>query len=81
VRAPQAFPDRFRAYLAVSPHYPELLSRELAEYDSRSDVFVGLKLLPGYHKVRLSDERYRRAFESANERGLMLLAHTYDGSQ
>jgi len=80
VEAVRAFPDRFRAYLAVNPHYPEMLARDLSEYDSLTDVYVGLKLLADYHKVRLSDVRYRRALEFADARGLLVLAHTYDGS-
>jgi len=80
VEAVRAFPDRFRAYLSVNPHYQEALEWDLAEFDSMRDVYAGLKLLPDYHKVRLSDERYRRAFEFADERGLIVLTHTWGGS-
>ncbi len=80
VEAVRAFPDRFRAYLSVNPHYPEELARDLAGYDSAGDVYVGLKFLPDYHRVRLSDEPYRRALEFANERKLLVLTHTWGGS-
>jgi predicted TIM-barrel fold metal-dependent hydrolase len=76
----RAFPQRFRAYLSVNPHYPELVERDLPDCDSMPDVYVGLKFLPDYHEVKLSDERYRPALEFAQERGLLLLCHTYDGS-
>jgi predicted TIM-barrel fold metal-dependent hydrolase len=81
IEAVRAFPDRLRAYLWVNPHYPELVQRQLSEYDDYPDVYVGLKLHPDSHEVPLTDERYRRAFEFAEERGLMVLSHTYDGSK
>jgi predicted TIM-barrel fold metal-dependent hydrolase len=81
IEAVRAFPDRLRAYLWVNPHYPELVQRQLSEYDDSPDVYVGLKVHPDSHEVPLTDERYRRAFEFAQERGLMVLSHTYDGSK
>jgi hypothetical protein len=81
IEAVRAFPDRLRAYLWVNPHYPDLVARELAEFDGLRDVFVGLKVHPDSHEVPLTDERYRRALEFAEERGLMVLSHTYDGSK
>ncbi|HUU69030.1 MAG TPA: amidohydrolase family protein [Planctomycetota bacterium] len=80
VQAVRAFPDHFRAYLSVNPHYPELLSRDLAEFDSLRDVYVGLKFLADYHGVPISDDRYRGAWEFANDRGLPVLSHTWGGS-
>jgi len=81
IEAVREFPERFRAYLSVNPHYPEALERELAEFDDMRDVYVGLKFLPDYHEVKISDGRYRRALEFAEARGLLLLSHTYGGSR
>ncbi len=81
VEAVRRFPDRFRAYLSVNPHYPDVMERELAEFDDMRDVYVGLKFLPDYHEVSLSDRRYKRALEFAEERGVLLLSHTYGGSR
>lgn len=80
VEAVRAFPDRFRAYLTVNPHYPDVAERELSQYDKLPAVYIGLKFHPDSHKVRLSDERYTAALEFADERSLILLSHTYDGS-
>jgi len=80
VAAVRQFPDRLRAYLAVNPNYPELLLRDLDRFDDYADVYVGLKLLAGYHGKPWDDERYRPAWEFANERGLLVLAHTWGTS-
>ena len=68
-------------YLWVNPHYPDLVARELAEFDGLRDVFVGLKVHPDSHEVPLTDERYRRALEFAEERGLDGHSHTYGRSK
>lgn len=81
VEAVRAFPAHFRAYVSVNPHYAEAIERDLAEFDGLRDVYVGLKFLPDYHEVKLTDERYGRAFDFAEERGLIVLSHTYDGSR
>jgi hypothetical protein len=81
VEAVRAFPDRFRAYLSVNPHYPDIAARELAEFDRMRDVYAGLKFLPDYHRVKLSDRRYGHALKFADERGLIVLTHTWSGSQ
>jgi len=80
VEAVRAFPDRLRAYLAINPHYPQAVERDLSQFDDMRDVFVGLKILAGYHGVKLSDERYGRALEFADERSLPVLVHTWRGS-
>ena len=81
VEAVRRFPERLRAYLSVNPHYPDDLDRDLAAFDTRRDVFVGLKLLASYHGVPITEEPYRRALEFANERGLPVLLHTWGGDR
>lgn len=80
VEAVRAFPDHFRAYCAINPNYPDAVARDLAEFDSMRDVYVGLKFLPSYHKIALTGEGYRRALEFADERALPVLTHTWRGS-
>jgi len=80
IEAVRAFPSRFRAYLSVNPHYPDLLARDLAEYDKLRDVYIGLKFLADYHGVPVTDDRYRAAWEFANDRSLPVLMHTWGGS-
>jgi predicted TIM-barrel fold metal-dependent hydrolase len=79
VAAVRQYPDRLRAYLGINPHYPEIIRRELAGFDRMRDVFVGLKLLAAYHRVRMSDRRYRYALAFAAERRLPVLVHTWSG--
>ncbi len=78
VEAVRRYPDRLRAYCAVNPHYPELVERDLATWDEHSDVYVGLKMHAAWHRVRLGAPRYRQAWEFADERGLLVLAHTWE---
>jgi len=80
VEAVRAFPDRLRAYVAINPHYPDAVERDLAEFDDMRDVYVGLKMLASYHGVDLRDERYRPALEFADERSLPVLLHTWKGT-
>ncbi|MGC9349556.1 MAG: amidohydrolase family protein [Anaerolineae bacterium] len=82
IEAVREFPDRFRAYCLVNPNYPEQLSRDLNVFeDLFPDVYVGFKFLSDYHKVALTDDRYRPAWEYADEHELLVLAHTWGGSQ
>lgn len=82
VEAVRAYPDRLRAYCMINPNYPEIVERELASFDSLyPDVYVGFKFLSDYHQIALTDDRYRPAWELADARGLLVLAHTWGGSQ
>ena len=74
------FPDLLRMYVAVNPHYPERIREDLADFDRWSPFAVGLKLLPEYHQVPLTDSRYEYALKFADERGLPVLVHTWGGS-
>jgi len=80
IEAVRRFPTRLRAYLSVNPHYGDQLQHDLGEFDGLRDVYIGLKLLADYHAVPLTDERYRPAWEFANQRRLPVLSHTWGGS-
>lgn len=80
IDAVRRYPDRLRAYCVINPNYPESAEREIASYPQNSDVFVGFKFLSDYHKVALTDERYRPAWEFADRHGLLILMHTWGGS-
>jgi predicted TIM-barrel fold metal-dependent hydrolase len=80
VAAVRQYPDRLRAYCTVNPNYPEHLEADLRTFDTYADVYVGLKFLPDYHGVALCDERYRPAWEYADQRELLILTHTWGGS-
>ena len=73
------YPDLVSAYWSVNPNYPEVAARA-PEGWSASRGFVGFKLLPDYHVYPVTGDRYRPALECANERGLLVLVHTWGGS-
>jgi hypothetical protein len=82
IEAVRQFPDRLRAYCAVNPNYPEQFEAALPALDDLiPDVYLGLKFLPDYHGIALTDDRYRPAWEYANERELLVLTHTWGGSK
>ncbi|HPP12001.1 MAG TPA: amidohydrolase family protein, partial [bacterium] len=76
----ERYPDFLRAYLAFNPHYPGVFHRETDGWETGKKFFVGLKLLSDYHRVCLSDERYRLAWEFADSLRLPVLLHTWGGS-
>ena len=82
VEGVRQFPDRLRAYCMVNPNYPEQLEVDLASFDAlMPDVYVGFKFLPDYHGIALTDARYQPAWEYANDRELLILTHTWGGSE
>jgi uncharacterized protein len=81
IAAVRQFPDRLRAYCMVNPNYPERVAADLATFDDLfPDVYVGFKFLSDYHKLPLTDAGYAPAWEVANARELLVLAHTWGGS-
>jgi predicted TIM-barrel fold metal-dependent hydrolase len=81
VEAVRQFPDRLRAYCSVNPNYPENLAADIESFDEHRDVYVGFKFLPDYHGIALTDERYKPAWEYADERELLILTHTWERSR
>ena len=79
--AVERYPDRLRAYCSINPNYPEQIARDLETFESYQAYYVGLKFLSDYHGLPLTDEAYRPAWEYANERELLVLAHTWGGSK
>lgn len=80
VETARRYPDKFKAYCGINPNYQEIVKRDIETFNDFRDVYIGFKLLPDYHKVSLSDDRYREVFEFANENGLIVLTHTWGGS-
>jgi len=81
VEAVRRYPDRLRAYCSINPNYPEQAEVDLGTFETHRDVYVGLKFLPDYHGIALTDEAYRPAWEFADERELLVLTHTWGGSK
>ncbi len=80
VEAVRKFPARLRAYLGINPHYPQAIATDLAAYDRHRDVYAGLKILADYHRIPWDAPAFEPAWRFADQRGLPVLAHTWDGS-
>lgn len=75
--APHA--DRFSGYLVFNPIYAEEMEKALDDFFSR-DFFVGFKVLAGYWKIPLTDERFHIIYRYADKHRLPILFHTWQGS-
>lgn len=70
---------RIYGYYTFNPNYEHDLDRDLASFD-QVEGYVGFKFLPDYHKYPLNGEKFTKIYEFANERGLLLLSHTWGQS-
>lgn len=77
--AMSAYPDRIKGYFAVNPNHCGNLDAEL-ERISQIKGFVGFKFLPDYHQYPLDGPNYRKALEYADDRGMLILTHTWGKS-
>jgi len=80
IEAVKKYPEKFKAYCGINPHYPDVIKKDLRNFNKYRNIYAGFKLLPDYHKVPLSDEKYRPVFEFADENKLIILSHTWGGS-
>lgn len=74
------FPDILRVYASISPHRQDFIEEDLASFESWRPLAIGFKLLPDYHKVKVTDQRYAQTLEFANNHRLPVLVHTWGGS-
>ncbi|MCM8788532.1 MAG: amidohydrolase family protein [Candidatus Omnitrophica bacterium] len=81
IEVARQLPDKLRAYCGINPNYPDIIERDIAEFEKYSDVFVGFKLLADYHQKPISHENYSLAWKYADKKGLIVLLHTWGGSQ
>lgn len=73
-------PNRLRGYMTVNPNYPKAVKQDLDAYDANADLLVGLKFLASYHQCAWDHPGYAPAWEFADERGLIVLCHTWGGN-
>lgn len=69
-------PDRIRGYYSVNP----LLGVDINEIErafKENPGYVGLKLLPDYHRTNLNGEVYEPVFRFANQHKMLVLSHTW----
>lgn len=75
LEAIRAFPNRFKGYVVLSPHFSEDMPEELNFRFSQG--FMGIKLHPDTHMYPLDGPRYRYAYEFANKIKCPVLIHTW----
>jgi predicted TIM-barrel fold metal-dependent hydrolase len=80
-QAARRFPERFRVYLTINPHYPDIIARDLADYENNRDICVGLKFHASWHNVALDSPLYEPAWKFADRHKLLALAHTWGDSE
>ena len=73
-------PDQFLGYWLINPNFPDIIEEDLRTFDQRRG-FVGFKLWSDYHLVPLTSPKYARALAYANNHQLLVMVHTWGGSQ
>jgi len=76
VSAMQKYPDRIKGYYAFNPNLPSS-PQEMEQAFRENPGYVGLKFLPDYHRTNITDPTYADALAFANDRGLIVLSHTW----
>jgi uncharacterized protein len=71
-----AYPDDFLGYWAINPHYQDLATQAIRNFD-QTRGFVGFKFLSDYHAYPVDGPLYQAVLEYANDRGLLMLLHTW----
>ena len=73
------YPDKFKAYHVVSSHHLDPLN-DLQRVTDNQQYYVGFKFHGDSFKVPLSDSRHQPYWEYANQRGSLILCHTWQDS-
>lgn len=70
------YPGRVKGYYGVNPQFG--INKKQVEQDFAANPgYVGFKLLPDYHRTEVTSDAYKPVFEYANEKGLLVLSHTW----
>ena len=76
VAAMQKYPDRIKGYFSYNPNW-STTAEEMEEAFRENPGYVGIKVLPDYHRTNITDPAYAEVLDFANEKGLILLSHTW----
>ena len=80
-QAARQYPHRFKAYLTINPNYPEIIAKDLADFDLYKDVCIGFKIHASWFGIPMDTPVYESAWKFADERNLLVLAHTWGDSE
>jgi len=72
----EEYPDRLRAYTVFDPRWPNVSFRWIRKLQDHPG-FAGVKTHPARYAVPPEDDRYRDLWDFAEERGLVVLTHTW----
>lgn len=70
------YPDRVKGLYCFNPNYEEKFLGNLEDV-LNVPGYIGIKLLPTYHRYPLDGENYVKAMEFANKHKLYVLIHTW----
>ena len=74
--AMRLYPDRIKGYYSVNP----LLGINIKDIEKAFEAnsgYVGLKLLPDYHRCELNGAEYEPVLQFANKNKMLVLSHTW----
>ncbi len=74
--AVEKFPGRIYGYVGLNPLYMDDMVHEFKKYENNPG-FVGMKFHISINKTPMNSYKYAPALEYANERGIVVLMHTY----
>ena len=76
-RCAAKYPGRFNGWFSYNANYSENFTEETMDGFFRRGYFAGIKLLPSYQKVPVTDSRYDSAYRYADKHHLPVLCHTW----
>ena len=72
------YPDKLLGYAVVNPNYPDGTVDEIKR--CRGKNMVGIKIHPSYARMGVLRPEYESVFRYANERGTVILVHTWSSN-
>lgn len=76
MNAMRKYPDRIKGYFAFNPN-DNVDATQIEKAFEENPGYVGLKFLPDYHRTNITDPSYAEALAFADEKGLIVLSHTW----
>ena len=74
------YPQFLLGYWVINPNHKDFWTKAAFDFE-KTRGFVGFKFLPDYHTYPLTSNNYQPALEYANSKKLLVLVHTWGGSQ
>ena len=76
----QKYPTTVYAYLGLNPNFTDEIDILFDKY-YHEDGFLGVKIHPFVHRVKVNDSRYRIVFENVVRRGGYVMSHSWETCQ